>query len=132
MYLLDGNALSDLIRNPHGGVRRRIEEAGPTNVTMSVISAGELLVGVEKKGTPRLTRVVERLIERMAVLDIDLRVAREYAQLRAALERAGTPIGSNDAWIAAHALAEDATLVTANEREFARVPGLKVENWLRG
>jgi tRNA(fMet)-specific endonuclease VapC len=97
---------------------------------MSVITAGELLAGAAKKSSPPLTAVIEGLIGRIAVLDINLRVAREYAALRASLDRAGKPIGANDFWIAAHALAENLTLVTANEREFARVPGLKVENWL--
>jgi tRNA(fMet)-specific endonuclease VapC len=130
MFLLDTNILSDLRRNPHGAVRRKMGEMGPENLAMSVITAGELLAGAAKKSSPPLTAVIEGLIGRIAVLDINLRVAREYAALRASLDRAGKPIGANDFWIAAHALAENLTLVTANEREFARVPGLKVENWL--
>jgi tRNA(fMet)-specific endonuclease VapC len=60
-----------------------------------------------------------------------LEAGTRYGEIRAELERRGRPIGANDTWIAAHALAEDLTLVTNNMREFARVPGLRLENWMR-
>ena len=71
------------------------------------------------------------LLETLQVLPLPLQAARKYAEVRAQLQRSGQPIGSNDLWIAAHALAEDLTLVTNNEREFQRVPGLRIENWAR-
>jgi tRNA(fMet)-specific endonuclease VapC len=71
------------------------------------------------------------LLETVQVLPLPLEAARRYGELRAQLQRIGQPIGSNDLWIAAHALADDLTLVTNNEREFQRVPGLRVENWAR-
>jgi tRNA(fMet)-specific endonuclease VapC len=71
------------------------------------------------------------LLETVQVLPLPLEAARRYGALRAQLQRIGQPIGSNDLWIAAHALADDLTLVTNNEREFQRVPGLRVENWAR-
>jgi tRNA(fMet)-specific endonuclease VapC len=130
MHLLDTNTLSDLLRNPKGMVRQKLGEVGPSDIAMSVVTAGELLWGVEKKNSPRLKATIEGLIRRFEVIKLDLRVAREYAAIRSSLERVGKPIGANDLWIAAHALAEEATLVTANTREFARVPGLRIENWL--
>ncbi|HHD64536.1 MAG TPA: type II toxin-antitoxin system VapC family toxin [Desulfobulbaceae bacterium] len=66
----------------------------------------------------------------IVVLPLETDVELEYARLRATLEKAGTPIGSNDLLIAAHALSTSLTMVTANEREFSRIPGLIVENWL--
>jgi len=71
------------------------------------------------------------LLETLQVLPLPLEAARRYAAVRAELQRIGQPIGSNDLWIAAHALADDLTLVTNNEGEFRRVPGLRVENWAR-
>ena len=71
------------------------------------------------------------LIEMIQVLPLPLDAAAEYAALRAALQRTGKSIGENDTWIAAHALAANLTLVTNNEREFRRVPKLRVENWSR-
>ena len=85
-----------------------------------------------------LNPVIERIAARIALLRevllplaLEPAVAEHYARLRLALQRAGTPIGPNDLWLAAHALERDLTLVTNNEREFSRVPGLRVENWLR-
>lgn len=71
------------------------------------------------------------LLETLQVLPLPLGAARCYAEIRARLQRLGQPIGSNDLWIAAHALADDLTLVSNNEREFGRVPGLRVQNWAR-
>jgi tRNA(fMet)-specific endonuclease VapC len=66
----------------------------------------------------------------MALVGIDIATTRHYGQIRALLERQGTPIGANDTWIAAQALTINATLVTDNERDFSRVPGLALQNWL--
>ena len=71
------------------------------------------------------------LLDKLSVAAFEAPADTFYGEIRTRLERAGTPIGSNDMLIAAHALSLDCTLVTANEREFRRVPGLKVENWLR-
>ena len=71
-----------------------------------------------------------QVLSSLAILQVDEDVAATYGRIRAALQNLGTPIGSNDLWIAAHALSLDMTLVTANVDEFARVEGLRVENWL--
>ncbi|ATQ70563.1 MULTISPECIES: type II toxin-antitoxin system VapC family toxin [Methylosinus] len=129
-YLLDTNIVSDLIRNPRGRVAAHIAHVGEANVCTSVIVAAELRYGCAKSGSKRLSAAVESLLGELAVLALEGPAAAEYGAIRAGLERRGTPIGGNDLLIAAHALAIDATVVTANMDEFARVEGLKVQNWL--
>jgi tRNA(fMet)-specific endonuclease VapC len=133
-YLLDANALSELIREPLGPVslrhRAKIKEPGARVVT-SIISACEVRFGAEKKGSPRLSERVDRLLTSMEVVPLSPGVDTAYAVLRADLERKGQLIGPNDMLIAAHAIAIDAVLVTDNVREFKRVKGLRIENWLR-
>ena len=133
-YLLDANALSELLREPFGRVatiyRRKANDAD-TRVLTSIIAACELRFRAEKKGSPRLTARVDRLLASFEVAPLARDVDTDYAMLRADLERKGQLIGPNDMLIAAHALALDAILVTDNVREFKRVKGLKIENWLR-
>ncbi len=83
-----------------------------------------------KKGSARLAERVDQTLEGLEVLPLDGGADRHYAEIRAHLSRKGQPIGSNDLLIAAHALALDLTLVTANVDEFSRVPGLFIENWV--
>lgn len=129
-YLLDTNILSDLVRRPQGPVAARIAQVGERSVCTSMIVASELRFGAAKRNAPRLVAQVDAILAAMEVAPFDMPADREYAKLRLHLEQAGTPIGPNDMLIAAHALAIEATVVTANSREFARVPGLAVENWL--
>ena len=99
---------------------------------ISVITHAELLWGAEKSYAPKAARnVINAFTEHIPVLPIHEDVSPCYAELRNYLQRKGTPIGSNDLWIAAHALAENLTLVTNNEREFKRVPKLKIANWTK-
>lgn len=131
-YLLDTNILSDLLRHPRGRVRQRLGRVGGRSaVCTSIVVAAELRYGAEKRASPRLSAAVEELLQRLPVLPLEEPTDRRYAALRVALERAGRVIGANDLLIAAHALALDCTLVTDNTTEFARVPDLAVENWLR-
>jgi tRNA(fMet)-specific endonuclease VapC len=130
-FLLDTNILSDLIRNPQGRVAVRIREVGETQVCTSIIVAAELRYGVTKKGSPRLSAQVETILNALDVLAFDAPADIAYGTLRASLERTGQPIGGNDLLIAAHAIASGHTLVTDNEREFARIDDLEWENWLR-
>jgi predicted nucleic acid-binding protein len=101
---------------------------------LSVISASELLHGVQRASDPairtRRSAFVEAVLSRFPVLEIDLEVARSHAVLWSHLQQQGELIGVNDSWIAATCIARDLTLVTANRREFDRVSGLRVENWL--
>ena len=130
-YLLDTNALSHLLRHPDGVVASRIREVGEDHVCTSIVVASELRFGAARRGSTRLSEVVDGLLTRMHVLALDVPVDAFYGGVRAELERVGQPIGGNDLLIAAHALAVDCTLVTDNEREFRRVSDLRVENWLR-
>jgi tRNA(fMet)-specific endonuclease VapC len=129
-YLLDTNILSDLVRQPQGSVANRIAAAGEETVCTSIIVAAELRFGAEKSDSGKLADRVDLILSAIEILPLDTPVDREYGKLRHYLARKGTLIGPNDMLIAAHALEACLTMVTANIREFSRVPGLKVENWL--
>jgi tRNA(fMet)-specific endonuclease VapC len=129
-YLLDTNILSDLVRHPQGRVFQRIATIGEDNICTSMIVACELRFGAAKSGSLRLVQQLERILEVLSVLPLESPVDEHYAAIRTHLEQAGTPISPNDLLIAAHALALDLTLVTANTREFERVPALSLDNWL--
>jgi tRNA(fMet)-specific endonuclease VapC len=103
---------------------------GEDNVCTSIIVAAELRYGCARRGSQRLLKAVEDLLGEIDVLPFDVPADAEYGMVRFDLEMAGKPIGSNDLLIAAHACAIGATIVTANDGEFGRVRGLKVENWL--
>ena len=92
--------------------------------------ACELRYGAALKGSPRLTERVDAFLEGLDILPLEKGCDRYYAEIRSHLDRLGTPIGPNDLLIASHALSLDLILVTNNVDEFARVPGLAVENWL--
>jgi tRNA(fMet)-specific endonuclease VapC len=128
-YLLDTDTLSWLVREPGGAVARRVAAEGEAAVATTPIVAGELRFGARRSGSAALAERVDELLARLGVLPLDDWVARVYADTRRVLERAGTPIGPNDLWIAAHALAEERVVVTGNVREFRRVAGLGVEDW---
>lgn len=129
-FLLDTNILSDLVRRPQGKIAERIAREGEKSICTSIVVAAELRFDAEKRGSERLTTQLEVILSAIDTLPLEEPADRQYARLRKYLEERGTPIGPNDMLIAAHALALDCTVITANEREFSRVPGLKVENWL--
>jgi tRNA(fMet)-specific endonuclease VapC len=130
-YLLDTNVLSDLMKNPEGRVAQRIQSlSSDDRVCTSVIVAAELHFGAIKKNVPSLTQQVDELLAVLEVLPLQPDADRHYGKIRAYLEQHGKVIGGNDMLVAAQALAEGCTLVTGNRREFHRVPGLKIENWL--
>ncbi len=129
-YLLDTNIISDLIRQPQGRVGKRIAEIGDRQILTSVIVAAELRYGCRKANSARLSATVEALLFEIETIPFDEAASRAYADLRAAFEVRGQPIGGNGMLIAAQALALGCVMVTANTDEFARVDGLEVENWL--
>jgi tRNA(fMet)-specific endonuclease VapC len=129
-YLLDTNILSDLVRNPSDAVAGQIVRVGEASVCTSIVVAAELSYGGLKSGSEKLAERVDLILSAMGILRLDIPSDREYAALRHTLTRQETPIGPNDLLIAAHAMAHNLTVVTGNVREFLRVPGLKVENWL--
>lgn len=129
-YLLDTNMLSSLLKQPGGMVAKQIFKVGEDVICTSIVVACELRYGAAKKGSKTLSDKVERLLSEIEVLPFELGADEKYAEVRAALEQAGTPIGAHDYLIAAHALSLALILVTANVGEFTRVAGLRVENWL--
>ena len=127
--MLDTNALSELIRNPQGILAQRLNALEPDTVCTSIVAACELRFGARRKGSAPLTQRVELLLQALTVLPLDTPADEHYADTRATLERSGTPIGSHDLFIAAHARSRGMTLLTRSPREFQRVPGLTVEDW---
>ncbi|MDJ0896319.1 MAG: type II toxin-antitoxin system VapC family toxin [Alphaproteobacteria bacterium] len=130
-YLLDTNIISDLVRRPNGRVTRQIRRVGEAQVCTSIIVAAELRYGAAKRGSRRLTTQLEAVLGAVEVLPFEAPADAAYGLLRARLEQSGQPIGGNDLLIAAHTVALRHTLVTDNEREFARIDDLPCENWLR-
>jgi tRNA(fMet)-specific endonuclease VapC len=130
-YLIDTNIWSALIRRFNTGLVNRFAALERGRIALSPIVLGELQVGYYKGDrTPKRQLVIDTIRASAELLTINSRVSDTYAQLRAQLEQTGTPIGPNDTWIAAEALHHKLVLVTDNVREFERVPGLRVENWL--
>lgn len=130
LYLLDTNILSELIKNPRGVIFSEIQEVGEDKICTSIIVACESRFGVRKKNSPKLIEKLEVILDSIEILPLIHPVEEYYAEIRTYLESRGTPIGSNDLLIAAHAKSLNLTVVTNNVREFSRVPNLKVENWL--
>ena len=133
-FLLDTNIISALMKDRSGTDTARVRQWGlrtpDCTLVTSVVVKYELLFGLARHGSPRLQAAYEIQMQNLVVLPLDEVVGPHYAKLRAHFEQAGTPIGANDTLIAAHALSLGATLVSA-DTEFARVPGLQVENWLQ-
>lgn len=125
-FILDTNVVSQLIRDPQGIVASHIEAVGEERVCINVVVAAELRFWARKKRSAKLTRQVNKILAAFEILGLETPVEEHYAEIRDFLERKGEPIGANDLFIAAHARALGLTLVTANLREFSRVPRLKV------
>jgi tRNA(fMet)-specific endonuclease VapC len=130
-YLLDTNAISHLVKYPAGSTAKHIAKLKADELGTSIIVSAELKFGYVKRSSKRLEQLIEGTLASLDVAPWEHPADRIYADLRTHLETNGQPISQNDMLIAAHALALNAVLITGNEREFSRVPGLKVENWLR-
>ena len=129
-YLLDTPVLTALIRDPAGPLVRRIASVGERQVAISVVIAGELRYAVEGRGSARMRAAVDVVLEGIDILPLEAGTELHYAEIRREAERNRLPLGANDLWIAAHARAGGHVLVSSNERDFRRVRGLLVENWL--
>lgn len=130
MILLDTN-ICIYIRNARPPeVLARFRQYRLGEIGVSSVVAAELAYGVAKSGSARNRQALELMLATLEIVPFDTDAIWVYGQLRADLERCGTPIGAFDTMIAAHALSLDATLVTNNLREFSRVPGLKLSNWI--
>lgn len=130
LYMLDTNTCIYIINRRPPQVLERFANLRPGQVAISAITGAELAFGVEKSGSQRNRRALDKFFAPLEVLPFGEAAMRQYGVLRAQLEGAGTPIGSLDTLIAAHALSVGAICVTNNERGFSRVPGLVLENWV--
>lgn len=131
-YLLDTNILIYLLKNRPESVAQRVSALpAEASLNMSFFTYAELLKGAERSSRKaEVVRQLERLTRQVPVIyDGTPRLCEHYAVHFTRLKLAGTPIGANDLWIACHALALDATLVTHNTREFERIDGLVLEDW---
>jgi tRNA(fMet)-specific endonuclease VapC len=129
-YMLDTDICIYIAREQPPQILARFEELEPGEAVISVITWGELRYGSERsKHRQRVAESLDELSDLVPVEPLPKSARQDYGAIRAALEAQGTPIGNNDLWIAAHARAAGLTLVTNNEREFQRVPGLEIENW---
>ena len=112
-------------------VLKNLLARSPEDIALSVITEGELRAGAAKSASPAKTlRLLENFLRPLSILEFTSGDAASYAQVRAKLERAGTAIGPLDTLIAAQAVARKLVLVTNNEREFGRVVGLHLQNWI--
>jgi tRNA(fMet)-specific endonuclease VapC len=128
-YLLDTNTASYVIRGNMPRVRERLLKVPMAQIAISSVTEAELRFGVARKpGATRLQNAVEEFLLRVEILPWESEAARQYARVRAQLERDGEPMGNLDIMIAAHALAVPAVLVT-NDQAFRRVKQLKTEDW---
>ena len=130
-FLIDTNTFIYIRRRRPPQVRAHFEKLESGEAAISIITYGELIYGVEKSvAHSRSLNEFQELASLVPVLPLPTEAGHTYGAIRVALEAKGEIIGANDLWIAAHAKAMNFTLVTNNEREFRRVDGLKIENWI--
>jgi tRNA(fMet)-specific endonuclease VapC len=128
-YMLDTNICIYVMKNHPAELRQRFNRLAE-QLCISSITLAELYYGAEKSArAPENVEAVDEFVSRLDVLAFSSKAAKHYGQIRADLERAGTPVGAHDMLIGAHARAEGLILVTNNLREFTRMPGLRAENW---
>lgn len=131
-YLLDTNICIYIAKHQLEIVRQRFSEHAAQDLFLSVITLGELRYGAEKsQAKTKALKVINELTSMIQVVELNEKVAIHYAEIRSDLAKKGTMIGNNDLWLAAHARANQWTMVTNNEEEFIRVKGLNVENWTK-
>ena len=131
-FMLDTNICIYIRQKRPGEIVKRFSSLRRGEAVISVITYGELRYGTEKsRERERAVAILDEFATLIPVDPLPPSVALAYGSIRANLESRGETIGNNDLWIAAHARTADLTLVTNNEREFCRVPGLSVENWTR-
>ena len=130
MILLDTNICIYIINAKPPAVLARFQQYRLGDIGLCSVVAAELAYGVVKSGSARNRQALEMFLAPLTILPFDAAAAWAYGDLRADLERHGTPVGSLDTMIAAHALSLQAMLVTNNTHEFAKVPGLQLDNWV--
>ena len=130
MILLDTNICVYIINAKPPTVLARFQQYRLGDIGLCSVVAAELAFGVAKSGSARNRQALEMFLAPLTLLPFDAPAVWAYGDLRADMERRGTPIGSLDTMIAAHALSLQALLITNNTREFAKVPGLQLDNWV--
>ena len=131
LYLLDTDICSYIMKRSYPSVLKKLESIELEKIAISVITEAELLYGIKLSSSPkRSLAAFDDFIRHVRVLDWSRRAAEHYADIRANLHKRGALIGANDLMIAAHGRSLAATVVTNNIREFSRVKGLSVENWV--
>jgi tRNA(fMet)-specific endonuclease VapC len=130
LILLDTNICIYIINQKPAAVLERFKEFGTGEIGISSVVAAELAFGVQKTGSMRNKEALNLFLAPLSIVPFDAGCVWAYGTLRAQLEKLGQPIGALDTMIAAQALALDLPLVTNNQKEFSRVPGLKFENWV--
>ena len=129
-YMLDTNICIYVIKSRPAGLRERFNSLAD-QLCISAITLAEIIYGAEKSARPvENLAIIEQFVARLDVLSFGERAATHYGQLRAELERAGHPVGIHDMMIGGHARSEGLTLVSNNLREFQRMEGLRLENWV--
>ena len=129
-YLLDTNICIFLIRNKSPRVLSELRKHNPSDLCISTITVAELEYGCDRSAKPEKNRfALTEFFSPFTLLPFDEVAARAYGRVRTDLEKVGTPIGSMDLLIAAHAVSQQMIVVTNNTREFKRVKGLAVEDW---
>ena len=131
-YLLDTNTCIYIIKQKPIKVLQKFEGLAIGSVALSTITLAELNFGVMKSSDPAKNRVaLDKFLTPLDILAFDYSATIEYGKIRADPEKNGKPIGPLDTLIASHAKSLNSTLVTNNEKEFARVPDLNIENWTK-
>jgi len=132
-YMLDTSTCVELIRRQPVKLVKRMSNHSAADFTLSAITVAELQFGVEYSSQAARERsALDKFLTSFLILDFDYDATLAYGKLRAALQAAGTPIGSLDMFIAGHAVSRKLILITHNLKEFKRVPGLKAEDWTKG
>ncbi len=131
IYVLDTNIISYIIRNRDFSLLDKFEEYSKSHqIAVTSVTVAELFYGIKKKNSHKLQMLVNEFLLPLEKLQFDENSALEYANIRVDLEKKGNIIGSNDLLIASIVKSQNAVLVTNNEREFNRIDGLRVENWV--
>ncbi|SKA06198.1 tRNA(fMet)-specific endonuclease VapC [Trichlorobacter thiogenes] len=130
-YLLDTNICSYILKNRPVSVKQKFDEVGAEHLCISSVVLAELYYGAARHPKSVIIRKeIDDFVSRLLVVAWDEQAANQYGAIRAALEKAGRPVGAMDMLIAAHARSMGATLITNNQREFERISGLMVQNWV--
>lgn len=130
-YLLDSDTAIDVMRHPRGAAATRFRSSNAGDIAMSMVTKAELLVGPQTKGAhPNELQKVTAILDRVTVLPFDDECAVTFGRIAAALIDAGTPVDGMDIQIAATAILKGLIVITGNERDFGKVPGIQMENWI--